>query len=292
MSWYKVKSFRKCGVFEVHLNENFDLREKTDMRNWENPQLLYMYKSLIAKTQGINSSLRLVGSYPNYKFISGPNMSNDSLINVLAFEGDGEGVKHIDTTNGTWKKMKFFGKHKVIELNESNNFTVDLKQFSNGTQWNNLFVGVAIKEANLHPYFRQFDYSVVNKGDSVYQINPRMFGCVPYNLNSTNIASQKATINVKDAGYIKILAHQSTSYKGTGSIIMTVGNEVILTKHLAERQSDLEIADYITPNIFTGTVTISTTGYTTINSAGTISYKKEVVEHTGLELYALFLEVN
>lgn len=289
--WYKVKVFRKSAAFTVNLNETFDIRTKTGLKNWNNPKMLYGYKSLIANGNKFNSKITLTGGYPSYKFTSDSLMSNSSVINVLAFEGDGEGENHTDSKD-TWAKMKSFGKNKVVELNESNSFTVDLKAYSNGKAWENLFIGVSIKEANLPPYFKQFDYTVSDLGNSVFKVNPRLFGGIPREILS-QVTSSTTSRNISvpnKSGRIHVYVG---GYAGENTTVYVKSGSTVLASKYMSKGSRLLDLNIIPTTDFSGTISLSSSnGKYYFWNCGVVAYEKKQVANTGLKLYALFLEVN
>lgn len=288
--WYKVRVHRKSAAFTVNLGTTFDIRTKTGMKNWNNPQMVYAYQSIIGKGDGINSSLTLTGSYPNYTFTSDSMMSNSSVINVLAYEGDGNDIQHNDGVGTTWVKMKQFRRSKVVELNESNNFQVDLKAYSDGLQWENVFAIVAIKEANLHPYFRQFDYTLSNLGNSIFKVNPRMFGCEPTNQNyAPNSTFKSKSFSVSNCAELKVMCRGWADGGGTYSI--KAGTTTLYSKYISDRNRPTDYVTHKFSQDYTGSITVAFSGGGIMNNVGIISYQKKETTISGLKLHVLFLEV-
>ena len=295
--WYKVRVLRKNKVFTVNLNETFNIEEKSNMINWENPQFMYSYVKLKSNGQKFDSALNLTGTYPNYKFTSDIIMSNDSIIKVYAFEGDGDSIPKEGSVTKEWKQIQSLGKYTTVTLNKDNDFTVDLKQYSNGISWGEVETFVSIKSILIHPFFREINFNVINMGNSIYKISPTLKGCTPVEYYLTSGNNLKSSYTVSLPKFYSLYIDTYGYARNDTTLSFFINNNVIQSEYITRGSDEVPNEtsrnwEYYQEEDKDGDVTIEVSNNNIFEGLKLTSYESKNIPVPPMELNCYFLEVN
>lgn len=84
MAWIKAYELKPFVVFDVKLNENFDVRSKIGISSLKKVDLFYSFKKIDTTSYEYDATINQTGTFPSFKFTSGTGVTNNSIINVLA----------------------------------------------------------------------------------------------------------------------------------------------------------------------------------------------------------------
>lgn len=124
--WHLVRALRKEKIFEVSINQSFNLEVITGIKNWINPQFLISIKKFINNGGGyIDSRVEISGNYPNYKCYS---LNGGGIVKIYVTEGDGQ--CDVSPTNGNWKQVLSLSRQNkgIFTLSSNNNYRCNIQQ--------------------------------------------------------------------------------------------------------------------------------------------------------------------
>ncbi|MGL5646968.1 MAG: hypothetical protein ACRDDY_03875 [Clostridium sp.] len=134
MAWVDTKLIKNFKVFKIRVNESFNVEILSNGYKYSDIKFIYAYESVDAVDYIWDSTLTLNGAYPNYYFSARENVTGNSVINVVIFEGDAS-VTTTDTSPkyGNWVTISAIGKITSFKLNSSNGFTQNLDLLGKGS---------------------------------------------------------------------------------------------------------------------------------------------------------------
>lgn len=87
--WYTVNVLKKIKTFEVNVNTEFNINTILYNTTWFNPKLFYTYSFMKTTSNKFDSSITLIDKGGGvYMLKTNNTISNDSVCNVMVYEGD------------------------------------------------------------------------------------------------------------------------------------------------------------------------------------------------------------
>lgn len=211
--WYTIRVIKPIRMFDVHVNEEFSLLDKTGLtvgKGWKHPYILYCYKELIANSYKFDSELVLNKlNDDRYRLTSKFGyIENDSIITVLVMESDEE-VSVINTidssiSNSNWNTLEKlsinYNRIKLVKLNDNNNFTFDLDELHIGNNFNFM---VFINKMRYAPNCYAIKCELLKLDNNKFKLLLKQKYCdIPNTSSFTNYVSGNQNINLTNVGSV------------------------------------------------------------------------------------------